>query len=425
MSQYDELDHEIDQEIDRDMGWSRDKDGKKRNRQPRRSANYWHALLGAARKTNPLFRPLVRLLRAILKIVFFPLISPLGYSKSFNVQGDILIVKRSFLWRIIDGIITRLFLTPVILALFFAGIVYLTTHPEPVQATQNPAGLGLFFRPVSLVSTDGQRLAAWYVPPLKPEEVVINREEVFNLRWPGVVLCHGLGDTHDSYLALASQLHKAGFAVLMLDLRGQGSSEKGAITFGLRERFDVLAGVRFLREQPNIDPGKICLVGHDMAATACLHATALDSSIAAVVADGMWPQFHERVEKIFDNPRVPTKWLAPLYEVTFEISVRERLNQLDPATVLKSIKLQPVLFVAYNGPSYAPVQDVVEMAASVPAPHEVIILDGPTIERGNPDAKNYTPEQRITFFLAHATGWKGTPLKGPETVQRLMESQIK
>jgi len=41
-----------------------------------------------------------------------------------------------------------------------------------------------------------------------------------------------------------------------------------------------------LREMPYVDETKVCVVGHDIGATAALQATALDSSITAVVADG-------------------------------------------------------------------------------------------------------------------------------------------
>jgi uncharacterized protein len=420
MSEFDDVDHEID----RDMGWDRGDRSKGRSGSPRRTPAYWQALLGAARKTHPVFHVLGRCCRGIGKVVFFPLISPLGYSKRFDIHGDMLIFKRSLFMRVLDALLTRLFLTPVLLGLFFVGVVYMSTHPEPVLATQTPDSLGLFFRRISLQSSDGQRLSGWYVPPLKPEEVIINREDIFSQKWPGVVVCHGLGSSQDDYLPLTRQLHEAGFAVLMLDLRGQGDSGAGAVTFGIREKLDVLAGVRFLREQPNIDGAKICLVGHDMAATAALHAAVLDSSIAAVVADGLWPQFQKRVEKIFDNPRVPTRWMAPLYDVTFEIALREHLDQLNPADVLRSIRHQPVLFVAYNRADFAPVQDVVELAAGVPAPHEVLIVDPGEAGVARAGQPAYTPEQRMTFFLANSIHWTGVKLRGPAVVQKLLESRV-
>jgi pimeloyl-ACP methyl ester carboxylesterase len=420
MSQFDD----VDLEIDHDMGWDRGDRAGARHRNPRRSPGYWQALLGAARKTHPLFHALGVAARVIGKVVFFPLISPMGYTKRFDINGDMIVYKRSLMMRVLDGLATRLVLTPVVLALFFLGLVYLTTHPEPVLATQTPDSLGLFFRRISLTASDGQKLAAWYVPPLKPAEVVINQEEIFNQKWPAAVVCHGLGSSQDDYLPLTRQLHDAGFGVLLLDLRGQGDSGGAAVTFGIREKLDMLAGVRFLREQPNIDGGKICLVGQDMAATAALHAAVLDSSVAAVVADGLWPQFQKRVEKIFESPRVPTRWMAGLYDVTFEVALREHLDQLNPADVLRSIRHQPVLFVAYNRADFAPVKDVVELASGALGPHEVLIVD-PGADAARGTREKYAPEQRITFFLANSVHWTGVKLHGPASVQKLMESKVK
>ena len=168
---------------------------------------------------------------------------------------------------------------------------------------------------------DNQRLSGWYIPPISADDVAFDPDSVLLEKFPGVVLCHGLGQTQDQYLPLAKDLHKAGFAVVMIDTRGQGESDPAAVTYGLRERLDVLAGVKFLRETIYIDPSKICVVGHDIGATAVLQAAALDSSITAVVADGLWPRFEDRAREIFTRPsdtlagkissKLPTKWLAP------------------------------------------------------------------------------------------------------------------
>jgi pimeloyl-ACP methyl ester carboxylesterase len=411
MSSYDDL----DREIDREMGW--DKGGKPANNSIRRRPDYWQALLRTARVSSPLFRPVKAAARAFAKVAFFPVVSPLGYAKHFNVHGDMVIVKRSAPWRVLDAVLTRLLLTPVILAVFFIGVVYASTHPKPLQAFSTPDGFGMYFKRINLVSVDNQRLTAWYIPPINADEVAFDPEGTLLQRWPAVVLCHGLGGTHDEYLPLAKSLHAAGFGVLMLDTRGQGESDPAAVTYGLRERLDVLAGVKFLRENTYIDPGKVCVVGHDIGAMAVLQAAALDSSIAAVVADGLWPRFEDRARTIFSRPTqahggsLPTQWLAPLYTVAFEIAVRDRLNQLDPETVVRSIHTQPVLFVARSGPDYAPVQDVLTLATNAGSRHEVIPATGDW-------------ESRLRVFLIKATNWKGPKARGAEQIENLLKNSV-
>jgi pimeloyl-ACP methyl ester carboxylesterase len=422
MGYYDELDQEIDQE----MGWRRG--GKKRV--PRKGPDRWQALRrGAKAVLRPLGKLAGMMFRGLASVALFPIISPLGYTKHFNVHGDMIIVKRSLAWRLCDGLLTRALLTPVILTLFLLAMVYASTHPQKVQAMTTPDSYGLYFKRVNLVTVDNQRLTAWYIPPMSAGQMAKDPEGTLLQKWPAVVLCHGLGASHDQYLPLAQQMNAIGFAVLMVDMRGQGESDPAAVTYGLRERMDVLAGVKFLRETSYVDGTKVCVVGHDIGATAALQAATLDSSITAVVADGMWPKFEDRAREIFSRPpawdggswmapggRMPTQWMAPLYTVTFEIAVRDRLGQLDPEMMVRGIHKQPVLFIARAGAEYAPVQEVLTLATNAGGQHEVVI-DSP----GN--AGNM--ERRTVAFLVKATGWKGPKFRGSEEIQELLNSQVR
>jgi pimeloyl-ACP methyl ester carboxylesterase len=429
MGYYDEL----DQEIDKEMGWSRK--GKKgagaaggggKGVMPRRGPDYWQALLRTAKATsNPLWWVISRVARAAGKVAFYPLISPLGYARRFTLEGDMMVVRRSFLWRLCDGILTRALLTPIILTAFLLILVYAGTHPQNVQAVATPDSFGIYFKRVNLVTVDNQRLTAWYLPPYTANQVALDPEGTLLQKWPAVVLCHGLGASHDQYLPLARQLHALGFVVLMVDLRGQGESDLAAVTYGLRERMDVLAGVKYLRETPSVDATKVCVVGHDIGATAALQATTLDSSITAVVADGLWPKFEDRARDIFSQlpakegsthgGHMPTQWLAPLYTMVFEISVRDRLSQLDPEAMIRSIHMQPVLFIARKGPDYLPVQDVMTLATNTGSRHEVYIDNAAT-----PGGA----VTRTAQFLVKATGWQGPKLHASEEIQQLLKNQV-
>lgn len=411
---------EMDEEIDRDMGWVAGSAKPARAHSPRR--NILAHLLKALRLFSPVYRLLAAAGRRIRKVALFPLISPLGYSKNFDAGGDMVVLKRTWRWRIVDGLITRLLLTPVIVALFLFAIVYANTHPTRILASTTPESMGIYFKRVNLLTIDNQRLSAWYVPPLTTDEVAFDPVGALMEKWPAVVVCHGLGSGQDQYLSLSRTLHDAGFAVLMLETRGQGESETAAVTYGLRERVDVLAGVKYLREIDSIDGTKVCVVGHDISATAALQATALDSSIAAVVADGMWPRFDQRAAQIFARPfagsSLSAGWMAPLYTTAFEIMVRERLSQLDPLAVVKSIHTQPVMFVAHAGADYAPVQNVMTLATSVGSHHEVIVEDDAAGGSGKVD-------QAVCEFLMKSTKWRGPNMRGVDQIQKLMRNRVK
>jgi len=421
MGYYDEL----DDEIDREMGWKRGKRGGKDS--PRRDPAYWQAILKTAHiVSSPIWRFFGSLRRGTFKVIFFPILAPHSFIKRTTTSGEVVVVKRSLMWRLFDGIITRILLTPIILALFMMVLVYCSTHPQAVHALSNPRGYGIYYEKVTIETDDHLQLSAWYMPPLNAEEVAFDPEASLLQKWPGVVVCHGMGSSHDEYLPLAQELHKAGFAVLMLDTRGQGES-KGSVTYGLKERFDIVAGARFLRGAPYVDESKVCVVGRDIDAIAALQAATIDPGITAVAADGLWQKFDERTKDIFSQPmpqtgplsfnggRMPTQWLAPLYTLTFKISVRDPLNQLDPDTVVRNIK-QPVLFVARLGDQYAPVQDILALAHVAGSKHDVIIDKNPVDD---------VVEKRIVEFLMQSTGWKGPKAHGAQQIQDLLKNQVK
>ena len=374
----------------------------------------------ARRGTGPLFRvwEAVKLVgRAVRRVLFFPLISPLGYAKRFNLEGDMVVLKRAWGWRLVDAVMTRLLISPLILAIFLFGIVYWNTHPRRVDALSTPEGMGLYYMRVGMDTLDGVHVAGWYVPAVTAEEVAFDPEEALRRRRPGVVLVHGLGASHDQYLTLAKKLHQSGFVVLMLDLRGQGESGDAAVTYGLRERTDVLAGVKYLRELSMVDEARVCVVGHDVGGVAGLEAAALDSSIAAVVADGLWPTFEERSRDIFTGaiPGVPTGWMAPLYTTAFEIGMRERWKSWDLETVMKGIHRQPIFFVARTGDRYAPVTSLVRLAATSGGRHDVMLANS------QQDAQ---VDDRITAFLMDVTSWKGAKSRGVEEIQKMLEKRV-
>ncbi|MCL2639331.1 MAG: alpha/beta fold hydrolase [Phycisphaerales bacterium] len=337
------------------------------------------------------------------KVLLSPLLCPLGQTKrKYTFQGDVIAVKRPLWWRLLDGLAARVLLAPIILAIFLIVVMHSNTHPTRIHASITPASMGLHFKRAQLVTVDDQVLRGWYIPPVSVMEMATNPQVLSLRKWPAVVLCHGMGTTHEQYLVLAEQLHRAGFAVLMLDMRGLGASDPAAVTYGLREPLDVLAGVQYLRELPNIDSSKVCVIGRDIGAMAALQAAALDSTIAAVVVDGLWPRFEERARNIFAQPggwNIPLDWLAPLYTVTFEMAMQDRVQRLDPMAMVRRLHSRPAFFVARQGDDFMPLEEVMTLATNIGSPHEIMIA--------GPGAGHGAFEARVSEFLKEATGWKG------------------
>ena len=92
--------------------------------------------------------------------------------------------------------------------------------------------------------------------------------------FPAVVAGHGSGRTTRQQMAwLAGRWTAMGFAVLRFDKRGVGESSgtyvnvgtQGSPTVFPQLAADIAAGVRFLRERPDIDRRRVGLVGNSQA----------------------------------------------------------------------------------------------------------------------------------------------------------------
>lgn len=109
---------------------------------------------------------------------------------------------------------------------------------------------------------------------------------------PAVVLISGSGPqdrdetifAHKPFWVLADHLSRRGIAVLRVDDRGVGGSTGSTPTStskGLAN--DVIAGIRFLKTQPDIDPQRIGLVGHSEGGIIAPMVAAKSKSVACVV----------------------------------------------------------------------------------------------------------------------------------------------
>ena len=129
-------------------------------------------------------------------------------------------------------------------------------------------------------------------PPLRYEESWVVSEGLRLRTWTvrgdparaAAVVVHGLGDTLESYLEVAFVLNRRGHTVLLLDLRGHGRSEGRYTTLGAREREDVRAAMRLLRERGLAANGFI-LMGYSMGAVTVLRAAAVEPDVKAVVVE--------------------------------------------------------------------------------------------------------------------------------------------
>ncbi|MFQ5663191.1 MAG: alpha/beta hydrolase [Terriglobia bacterium] len=118
-------------------------------------------------------------------------------------------------------------------------------------------------RPVQVPLDAGQLAALYWEPPKSLA--------------PAVLLVHMLGRSKEDWIPLATRLRRDGYAVLAIDLREQGRSNREQLIADLR------AGFNFLREQKKVDAARIGLIGASIGANTALAFAAAEPLVRLAV----------------------------------------------------------------------------------------------------------------------------------------------
>lgn len=173
-------------------------------------------------------------------------------------------------WRVLLGAVVLLVVATV--AYVVAIPVVVTTSPGPDAGSETPGDVGLPYESVTVPTTDGARLAGWYVP---------------TDNGAAVLLLHGSGSTRSTVLEHAAVLAGHGYGVLLLEARGHGASTGRAMLWGWYGEDDVPRAAAYLADRPDVDDGRVAVVGLSMGGEEALGAAAGAPTIRAVVAEGV------------------------------------------------------------------------------------------------------------------------------------------
>jgi uncharacterized protein len=282
-------------------------------------------------------------------------------------------VMRFVLWLIlaVSALITTL-------AFFFARQVVRPPR-QPLWAT--PDDVGLPYEDVQFPAReDGVRLSGWFIPAEQPSA-------------PTLLLVHGwpwnrLGEAAEGGMAsltgaspvdllrLAHALHRAGYSLLLFDLRNHGeSASKGTVTFGHQEAYDVLGALDYLVTRPDVDAQRIGAVGFSMGGNAVLYSLPQTEMLAAaVVIQPTSPDIFARrfSQHLFGPLGGPVLAVA---KQMITLSSGFRLGSVDPRFVVPGGGSAPVLFVQGQGDPWGSVTNVAEMAQSYPTAVDLLLID--------------------------------------------------
>jgi pimeloyl-ACP methyl ester carboxylesterase len=239
--------------------------------------------------------------------------------------------------------------------------------PDRENGNLTPAFFELGFEDAAFRSGDGTEIKGWWVPGTSGRGTV--------------VMVHGLNRSRIEMVRRLPFVHEGGWNALLIDLRHHGASGGSATTFGVREKEDVAAAVRFARERA---PGPVVLWGVSLGGASVVLAAADDPTVAGVICDSSYRSLDDTVRHHLRLFRGFRWWLriVPSWPVA-DLSIYwiGKRGGFDPAAadvVAAARKLhgRPALFVANSEDRRMPQEIAFELKAAAGPRAEVLIVPG-------------------------------------------------
>ncbi len=256
----------------------------------------------------------------------------------------------------------------LLVALFFVLIylpysrAYNLIHPVRSSPGHTPADLGVVsYEDLRLTTSDGLKLAAWYIPPKNG----------------AVVICvHGLGVNRGEFLKEAVFLRRKGFGVLLLDLRNHGGSEGTQTTFGVEETRDIAAAVDFIHEREGPETS-IGALGHSLGAGLVLLAAVQIPEIRAVIAVSPFTSLEDNVsEGVRNLTGLDPVFFGPLVLFYAQIEAGVNMSAVRPVDLIGRISPRPILLIHGAKDDLLPVRNSYQLYEAAREPKELVIYPG-------------------------------------------------
>jgi pimeloyl-ACP methyl ester carboxylesterase len=230
---------------------------------------------------------------------------------------------------------------------FFVGVgtldfylIHRLTHPPRTQLYSTPRDFQIILqKPMwfdeKWKNSDATESVGWFLSRGKPA--------------PAVILSHAYGSNRSEILTLAFEVWKAGYHVLVYDMRGHGESTVKWSGLGTYEKDDLLSAIKYLKEkkteagQPLLD-GRVGLYGVEMGGYISLVASSQDPAVKAVAIDSVYPDVAHFIKYQLrslvgaDSPMVNRSIDAPATARLTELAMQMYLmRREDSAPALESV----------------------------------------------------------------------------------------
>jgi dipeptidyl aminopeptidase/acylaminoacyl peptidase len=276
------------------------------------------------------------------------------------------------------------------LAAAFPLIVRIGFRAPRIRERGSPEQLGLAYREASIPTENDKRLFAWFVPPPASGPA------------PAVAVLHGWGGNAEMMLPLAQPLHRAGYAVLLLDSRNHGRSDSDGFSSLPRFAEDLDRALDWLALQPEVDAARMAALGHSVGAAAALLVASRRPELAAVASIAAFADPESMMRRFLAAHHVPYFPLGRLVLRYVQRAIGHRFSDIAPRNTIRQIRC-PVLLVHGSDDATVPVADAMAIYARRPG-EQVRLL----ILAGDHDTSRETERHagELIDFLDQAVGRK-------------------
>jgi dipeptidyl aminopeptidase/acylaminoacyl peptidase len=196
---------------------------------------------------------------------------------------------------------------------------------------ETPADYNLPFEDVTVTSSDGVKLAGWFIPSQNGAVILMQ---------------HGYKSTRKELLNEAEMMYRHGYGVLLTSVRAHDRSGGEMITFGMYEVNDMDAWYQYLVSREDIDPERIGILGNSYGGMLAIQFAAHNGNIKAVVANSAFSSLNDTVSTsvtyFTDLPAFP---FVPLIVFWAERETGFRTDDIDATKWIAQISPRPVFLM--------------------------------------------------------------------------------
>ncbi len=229
----------------------------------------------------------------------------------------------------------------VVLFLFQSRLIFLpNVAGRDLVAT--PEDVGLSYRDVTIRTSDGEALHAWWLPHPQPRAALL--------------FSHGNAGNISHRLESLRLFYELGLEVLIYDYRGYGQSTGTPSEAGLY--LDGIAALHWLLDEEDIAPADIVVFGRSMGAAVAARL-ASENRVAALILESGFTSVPDMAQELYWW--LPARWLA-----------RIRL----PTSDFLSDTSQPTLVVHSRDDEIIPFSHGQALFETAPHPKQLLELNG-------------------------------------------------